>query len=103
LLSKKLAETLSTFEPTGSGNSAPVFVTKKVTVVDARAVGKTGTHLKLKLQENGKVLDTIAFGFGYLSPKLTAGSLIDIAYNLEENEWNGRKNLQLKAKDIKIE
>jgi single-stranded-DNA-specific exonuclease len=49
------------------------------------------------------VLDTIAFGFGYLSPKLTAGSLIDIAYNLEENEWNGRKNLQLKAKDIKIE
>jgi len=102
LLSKKLAETISTLEPTGSGNSAPVFVTKEVAVIDARAVGKTGTHLKLKLQENGKVLDTIAFGFGYLSPKLPPGSLIDIAYNLEENEWNGRKNLQLKAKDIKI-
>lgn len=103
LLSKKLAETLSTFEPTGSGNLAPVFVTNGVTVVDARAVGKTGTHLKLKLQENGKVLDTIAFGFGHLSPKLAPGSLIDIAYNLEENEWNGMVNLQLKAKDIKVE
>lgn len=103
LLSKKLAETLSTFEPTGSGNLAPVFVTNGVTVVDARAVGKTGTHLKLKLQENEKVFDAIAFGFGYLSPKLAPGSLIDIAYNLEENEWNGMVNLQLKAKDIKIE
>ena len=103
VLSKKLAEMIATFEPTGNGNYAPVFVTKEVTVVDARAVGKTGTHLKMRLQENGKVFDTIAFGFGYLSPKLTPGSLIDIAYNLEENEWNGRKNLQLKARDIKIE
>lgn len=103
MLSKKLAETLSTFEPTGSGNSAPVFVTNGVTVVDARAVGKTGTHLKLRLQENEKVLDAIAFGFGHLSPKLAPGSLIDIAYNLEENEWNETVNLQLKAKDIKIE
>ncbi len=102
LLTKKLAETIATFEPTGSGNSAPVFVTKEVTVVDARAVGKTGTHLKLRLQENGKVFDSIAFGFGYLSPKLAPGSLIDIAYNLEENEWNGRTNLQLNAKDIKV-
>jgi single-stranded-DNA-specific exonuclease len=80
-----------------------VLVTNGATVVDARAVGKTGTHLKLRLQENGKVLDAIAFGFGHLSPKLAPGSLIDIAYNLEENEWNGRVNLQLKAKDIKIE
>ena len=103
VLSKKLAEIIATFEPSGIGNYAPVFVTKEVTVVDARAVGKTGTHLKMRLQENGKVFDTIAFGFGYLSPKLTPGSLIDIAYNLEENEWNGRKNLQLKARDIKIE
>ncbi len=103
LLTKKLAEEILTFEPTGMGNLAPVFVTKGVTVVDARAVGKTGTHLKLKLQENGKVFDTIAFGFGHLSPKLALGSLIDIAYNLEENEWNGRVSLQLKAKDIKIE
>lgn len=103
LLSKKLAETISTFEPTGSGNPAPVFATKGVTVIDARAVGKTGTHLKLKLQENGKLLDAIAFGFGHLSPKLTLGGLIDIAYNLEENEWNGRKNLQLKTRDIKTE
>ena len=102
LLSKKLAEIISTFEPTGTGNYAPVFMTKGVTVVGARTVGKTNTHLKLKLQGNDKILDAIAFGFGYLSADLSTGSLIDIAYNLEENEWNGMKNLQLNARDIKI-
>ena len=102
ILTKELAETIATFEPTGSGNYAPVFATKGATVVEARIVGKTNTHLKLKVQENDKVFDTIAFGFGYLAPKLTLGCFIDIAYNLEENEWNGMKNLQLNAKDIKI-
>ncbi|MBU0572499.1 single-stranded-DNA-specific exonuclease RecJ [Patescibacteria group bacterium] len=102
LLSKELAEIISTFEPTGTGNYAPVFATKGATVIEARVVGKTGTHLKLKLQENDKILDTIAFGFGHLSPKLSLGSLVDVAYNLEENEWNGRKSLQLNARDIRI-
>ncbi len=102
LLTNELAKSIATFEPTGSGNYAPVFATKAATVVEARTVGKTNTHLKLKVQESDKVFDSIAFGLGYLAPKLTLGCLIDIAYNLEENEWNGRTSLQLNAKDIKI-
>ena len=28
--------------------------------------------------------------------------LWDICYSIEENEWNGKKSLQLRIKDIKI-
>jgi single-stranded-DNA-specific exonuclease len=32
---------------------------------------------------------------------LTPGQPVDIVYKIEENEWNGQKNLQLKVIDIK--
>ncbi|MEJ2441540.1 MAG: DHHA1 domain-containing protein [Patescibacteria group bacterium] len=102
LLTRKLVNKLAVFEPTGIGNPAPVFSTKKVAVIDVRVVGKTGRHLKLKLQRDGKLFDAIAFGLGELSMKLSLGSVIDIAYKLEENVWNGTSSLQLNIGDIKI-
>ena len=33
---------------------------------------------------------------------IKGGQQFDIAYALEENEWNGNVNLQLRLKDIRI-
>jgi len=50
-------------------------------------------------EEIRSILDGIGFGMGGLD--LKAGDRIDIAYSLEINEWNGRRNLELKIKEIK--
>ncbi len=43
--------------------------------------------------------DGIGFGMGDLDLKI--GDRIDIAYNLVVNEWNGRRNLELKIEEIR--
>lgn len=88
---------LRDFEPFGFGNPEPIFATRKVTVTDARLVGKDGKHLKLVINTS---MDAIAFGMGHLYGKLKPGTIADIAYTIDMNLWNGNKKLQLKVKDI---
>lgn len=101
-LNWELLKRILLFEPTGIGNPTPLFMTKEASVIEARQVGAEGKHLKLKLANKGKIFDAIAFGFGYLSPKLSSGEPTDVAFRFEENIWNDQKNLQLKIRDIRL-
>ncbi|MEK7060794.1 MAG: single-stranded-DNA-specific exonuclease RecJ [Patescibacteria group bacterium] len=82
--------------PFGQGNYEPVFATKRVKVTEARLVGATGKHVKLKIDG----VDAIAFSMGELFEKLNEKPTIDIAYGIDLNVWNGTKKLQLVVKDI---
>jgi len=95
-LEKKLRE----FEPAGIGNSKPTFLTKDVDVIEIKAVGKDMSHLKLKLAKAPALFDAIAFGKGELVKKIKKGDKIDVVYSIEENIWNGNRNLQLMVKKI---
>ncbi|KKR84232.1 MAG: Single-stranded-DNA-specific exonuclease RecJ [Candidatus Woesebacteria bacterium GW2011_GWB1_41_10] len=69
--------------------------------METRTVGQNAKHLKLKLKQDEQIFDTIYFGGGEFYSKLPLGIKIDVAYQIDENIWNGRKCLQLKVKDIK--
>lgn len=101
-LNQELYDKLVLFEPTGIGNPTPTFAARQVSISDAKTVGREARHLKMVLAQGGITFNAIAFGKGYLYPKLTPSQPIDIAYNLTENEWNGRRNLELKIKDVRI-
>jgi single-stranded-DNA-specific exonuclease len=91
---------LAYLEPTGYGNPDAVFVSRNVKVKSSRAVGSEGRHLKLTLEdERGASLDAIGFRMGHLQPKLP--ERVDVMYQFEANEYNGRTSLQLNLKDIK--
>lgn len=93
-------------EPFGMGNPKPIFASRNLQVVDFRAVGGGGKHLKISLAENrdktSTAMDGIAFGLGYLSEKLTTGANVDVAYQLDENVWQNRRSLQLMIKDVRV-
>lgn len=96
-LTKKLFSDLKKLEPFGFGNPRPVFATKKAQVTDVRTVG-SGKHLKFKSEG----VDAIAFNMGELEKDLKNNQDIDVAYNLDIDNFTGIEKLQLKVKDIKI-
>ncbi len=95
---------LKILEPYGYGNRDPMFASRKMSVVEARNVGANGTHLKLKLaakELTGKTYDAIFFGAGGLYNEVVNSGLIDIAYSLKENTFNGYTGVSLHIKDLK--
>ena len=88
---------LEQLEPFGYANPTPVFLSREVTVRDARVVGEC--HLKMTLSDGRAVWDAIAFRQGGWAGKLPRQ--IDVVYSLEVNEWNEEKRLQLNVKDLR--
>jgi single-stranded-DNA-specific exonuclease len=96
-----LAE-LNKLEPFGQGNPQPVLMSADVEVMDVRARGAEGQHLKLVVRRNGgEPQEAIGFRLGHLAEHLRRHRRIDIAYTLEVNEWNGERKLQLNLKDFR--
>lgn len=104
-LDAALLEELQKLEPTGHSNPAPVLMSRNVIVRDFRTVGKDGNHLKLTIARSGPPpLDAIGFRLGEWAEKLEASPsvLVDLAYQLEMNEWNGKRTLQLNVQAIRL-
>jgi single-stranded-DNA-specific exonuclease len=72
--------------------------------MEKRLLGANHQHLKLILREPRSkiILETIGFNLAATFGQIAAGSIIDVAYNLTVNEWNGSKKIQLRIKDIKV-
>src|SRR5690625_748013 len=98
-------QSLNRFRPYGPGNKKPVFVSKGVELTGLPTiVGKGHLKLRLRQQESG-VFDAIGFHMHEYLPMVrdTGRKRIDIAYEVEENHWNGNGPLQLKLRDIHLE
>jgi single-stranded-DNA-specific exonuclease len=93
---------ISKFAPFGFGNHKPKFVSFNLEVMEIRFVGATSKHLKLRVRIGDKILDAIGFNQAFWANTLRVGDKIDLVYELDCNEWNGRKDLQLKVIDLNI-
>jgi single-stranded-DNA-specific exonuclease len=92
---------LRKFEPHGMKNRTPLFLARDLSVVKADAVGAGGRHLRLAVcQDGGKAHKCIAFSFGEWAAELAAGDRIDAVFEVNVNEWNGSRELQLKIADL---
>ena len=97
----ELFDELQAFHPFGTGNPVPVFVSRNVSVAAFSTVGRDGGHLKLRLASaTGKLVEAIGFGFGSWITKLTYGAQIDVAFEIQVNEWNGNRQLQIRIVDL---
>ena len=102
-LTLPLLEIINRLQPFGEANREPVFATKNLMLADARLIGAENKHLKITVRDqHGLSFSAIGFGMGRLFPDLTPNGNIDLAYNLIADDWNGRRHLQLKLKDINI-
>lgn len=96
------ARSFARFAPFGPGNRHPVLAARQLRVVGSpQIVGRN--HLKFKVKQKQRVFDSIGFSFGDRLEEIEdPDALLDMAFVLEENEWQGQKKLQLRLKDIRV-
>ncbi len=92
-------EELKKLEPFGERNERPKFLYKGLKINSIRALSE-GKHLKLSVRDENHLIDIIGFNFGYLVDEFLIGDKIDVVGNLEINEYNGVKKVQINLKDI---
>ncbi len=101
-ISWDVVEYLERFGPFGIGNPRPKFIARGLEVLETRLVGAQQQHLKLRVGFGSHKLEAIAFGLGYRAAELSISKKIDAVFELTANEWNGRKDMQLKISDLKL-
>ncbi len=101
-ISEKLAQELYLLEPFGTSNSQPVFETDRLIITDVTALSG-GKHTKLTLRAPGYAVEFTALCFGHSSAEFefVPGDVVDLAYNLDINEFRGRRTVQLLVRDIR--
>ncbi|HEX8562804.1 MAG TPA: single-stranded-DNA-specific exonuclease RecJ [Flavobacterium sp.] len=102
-ITPKLIRILKQFEPFGPMNMTPVFMTKNVKDTGfAKTLGGDNEHLKVYVkQQNTGGIGAIGFGLGKKIDIAKGQKPFEIAYCIDENEWNGTVTTQLRLKDIR--
>lgn len=94
-------EELKKLAPFGTDNPAPHFsVDGNVSFV--KRIGADQQHLKFTLEKETSQLDAIGFGFGAESEEIQQPETHFVG-DLEINEWNGQKKVQLRLLDFASE
>ncbi|MDD5397156.1 MAG: single-stranded-DNA-specific exonuclease RecJ [Candidatus Moranbacteria bacterium] len=100
-----LIEDLEKLKPFGQNNEEPVFMVKNLIVREKRTIGSGEKHIKLYFSPadgSPKVFEAVSFN-GYEKFKhVVEGNNVDILCNLQKDEWNGNKKIQLMLIDLKI-
>jgi len=97
----ELLNIIRRFAPFGPRNKPIVFASFGVELLKGpRHVGSN--HLLVQVGQNGAVFNGIGYNLGPLVEKIPPGTnFVDIAYTIEENEWQGQVSVQLYLKDLR--
>jgi len=99
----KLFRIIKQFSPFGPQNLSPFFVSRNV--VDngyGKQIGADKSHLRINAKTTSGSLAGIGFGMGEFFKSIKDYQEFDICYSINENEWNGRKSLQLMIRDLQV-
>ncbi|MBN1375406.1 MAG: single-stranded-DNA-specific exonuclease RecJ [Dehalococcoidia bacterium] len=98
MFSRGMFDDIRSLEPYGMSNPAPIFLSRKVEVIEQKLVGGQNDHIKLKLKQDGITWDTIGFRLGSYIGELARH--IDIVYSVEVDNFNGKGQLRLNLLDF---
>ena len=84
-----LLNSLSLLEPFGAENPQPIFCINNLTVNSVKSMGKTGGHVSLVLERGRVKFRAVWFGVREEEFPFFIGENIDIAANIDKNEFRG--------------
>jgi len=100
-ITDRVVSELNTLAPFGPSNPRPKFFTGPVEVVDGPRRLKE-RHLKMTFKQDGRLIRGIHWNAADREEDLTAQKAgVELAYTLEENEFQGEKYLELRVEDFR--
>ncbi len=100
-LTEELVEQIATLEPFGNGNPQPILKTVGAIVMTTRRMGADGQHVKLRLENDNRTIEMLAFN----APDhffVETGNRVDVWYHLDINEWNGNRSVEGKLLHLEL-
>lgn len=100
-LNERVMNEFAALAPFGPGNPRPKFHTGPVAIVDGPRLLKE-RHLKMSVKQNGRLLRAIQWNAADREAALLAKKDgVEIAYTVEENEYQGNKYVELRVEDFR--
>lgn len=96
-----MVSSLQILEPYGAENPQPLFGLYGMVVSAVHGVGN-GKHTRLSLKKNGVSLSAIMFSVAPEDLPYVMGDKVDVAVKLTENEYQGKTQVSIQVKDIRL-
>lgn len=104
-LKRSFLEELDKLAPYGQHNPQPRFASYNLSVLDKTVMGSDKQHVKFRLSQADDPefhsFPALAFNKAKDYEDINPGDMVNLAYYLEINGFNGRSEIQLKIIDIK--
>lgn len=100
-LSLDIPRAAALLEPFGTGNPQPLYGLFGVTLKEIQPIGG-GRHLRLICTRDGVRLRCTKFGMDPQSFPYHPGDVLDLAVELEVDDYNGRESLSILVRDMKL-
>ncbi len=95
-----LADGLRILEPYGVANPVPAFVLRGVTVLEINGVSG-GKHTRITITNGKYSLSAMYFSCSADSLGIYPGDEIDILFNIDVNDWLGKRTAQIIVRDVR--
>lgn len=92
---------LCQMEPFGPDNMRPVFMASRVSDTGFSKIVKE-QHIRFVVKQQNISFTGIGFNMASKFHLLQQQQPVDLVFSLDENDWNGEKNIQLKMIDLRI-
>ncbi len=97
----KTMDEINSLEPYGCANPVPLLCFSGATILNITPLADN-KHTKLLLQSGDMTINALFFGMPATSLRYFAGDKIDIACNLDVNNFQNQKQLQFVIRDIRL-
>jgi single-stranded-DNA-specific exonuclease len=85
-------------EPVGAGNPMPYFLARDLELLEAKPMGNSGEHMRLRVRNDRGAWSAVGFGLGTREAELT--SRLDIVYYWTRDDYLGQPLLGLAVRDF---
>lgn len=101
MLTLENVEQLNLLEPFGAENQPPVFLLRSMKIAEIRPLSEN-RHIRLTLCDAGRrTVQALYFGISTERFPYATGDSVDVAVSVGINEYNGRRSVSAKVKDIR--
>ncbi|MBE0475804.1 MAG: single-stranded-DNA-specific exonuclease RecJ [Coriobacteriia bacterium] len=100
-LSLELEAEIALLEPFGHANPRPLLATRGVFMNGRRRVGRDGTHLRFDAFDGAVSVGAIAFRCRDIESLTECCQAVDLAYQLNADEWRGRRRVAMQVREVR--